>query len=367
MRNVAKRQLVLLLFAAFALGADGPAPVGDPDEHECREHLSVLGNAVALYLRGNEGKLPARLSDLYVQGLVPDLAVFNCPGSGNKITAPDQIDGMTDYAIAPRLTAERPMRLLWEKQAHHQGKAVQFMSNRTFATFDPATRPIVSTTATTGPATRPASTTRIAATLPSATRPAASPFAGHAAPVDPAAWQVREKARFPQGYSSVDNGHIRLHAGGRGGGATDALLRAPVQGDFDLRLEYAVDRPDPKLLMWGFGIRATSPAEFKGPRGVTLDRRTDHEGSQYSAASAEGPDDKAAGVRTDATTGFLRMTRAGNQFQSFYWDDTGQSWTRISALDLAAAPGLELFVVAYKVGPGEVNVTVPRLELLQPR
>ena len=77
--------LITALLCAAALW-----PVGlraqDPAEAECREHLQLLGAACARFLSITEGKPPARMSDLYKQGIVFDLEAFTCPALSNRIT-----------------------------------------------------------------------------------------------------------------------------------------------------------------------------------------------------------------------------------------------------------------------------------------
>jgi len=74
--------LVLLPATAFAQGGQM-----SPGEATCRQHLQAIGNAVGMYLVTHEGRLPAKASDLYTEGLVPDLGVFTCPASGNRMTS----------------------------------------------------------------------------------------------------------------------------------------------------------------------------------------------------------------------------------------------------------------------------------------
>ncbi|MCJ7682026.1 MAG: FHA domain-containing protein [Candidatus Aminicenantes bacterium] len=88
-----------------------------------------MGDAIFLYLRSHDGKLPGKLSELYKEGLVMDLSVFSCPASGNQITSEGQIDQLTDYILVPNDSGERKALLLKEKDNFHNGKAHFFFSN----------------------------------------------------------------------------------------------------------------------------------------------------------------------------------------------------------------------------------------------
>jgi hypothetical protein len=104
--------------------------VSDPsDETLCRQNLGILGDAIYLYLRYHNGRMPDKLSDLYKEGLVLDLNVFTCPASGNKITDESQIDELTDYVLIPNESGAQGVLLLKEKANNHNGQGHFFFSN----------------------------------------------------------------------------------------------------------------------------------------------------------------------------------------------------------------------------------------------
>lgn len=106
--------------------------VGDEaQEQASRRNLQILGEAIRMHLTLNNARLPARLSELYKQGLVGSLRVFVSPSSGKTIVRASQIDELTDYACATELS-KPPMKLLWERYGLHDGKALVYHSDGTF-------------------------------------------------------------------------------------------------------------------------------------------------------------------------------------------------------------------------------------------
>lgn len=101
-----KRFLTLLLIVPAIVCADDPDAV-------CRTHLKHLGGAVKAYQLTHDDKLPAKLSDLYLDGLVESHTDFVCPSSGTTITTTGEIDAKSDYVLATGNV------LVQEKADHH--------------------------------------------------------------------------------------------------------------------------------------------------------------------------------------------------------------------------------------------------------
>gem|GEM_PF-7134412 len=127
-RYIVAALFVCLTFACVANSQDD-SPI-QSQEQECRGHLRQLGGAVVMYMRYNEGKLPTRIGELYEQGFVLDLRTFVCPSSGVKLTDAKRIDELSDYQVVSELTDERPLRMVWEKAAGHDGATLAFYSDR---------------------------------------------------------------------------------------------------------------------------------------------------------------------------------------------------------------------------------------------
>jgi hypothetical protein len=84
---------LLLCLALFALGEE---PNSDTIR---RGHLKHLGGAVKAYQIIHDGKSPAKLSDLYHEGLAESLSDFARPGSRTLITLDTEIDQKSDYTL----------------------------------------------------------------------------------------------------------------------------------------------------------------------------------------------------------------------------------------------------------------------------
>lgn len=88
--------LSVLLLVAGAVVAAGPAA-----EPACRVNLERLGAAVRAYRLIHDGRSPARLSELFLEGLVNDLGQFACPASGRAPPGrPEDIDAGSSYVLA---------------------------------------------------------------------------------------------------------------------------------------------------------------------------------------------------------------------------------------------------------------------------
>lgn len=83
---------LLLVIPLLALAEEG----GDI---ECRVHLKKLGNAVRAYKLIHDDAKPAKLSDLFLDGLVTSLGDFTCPASGTAIADSAGIDAKSDYTF----------------------------------------------------------------------------------------------------------------------------------------------------------------------------------------------------------------------------------------------------------------------------
>jgi hypothetical protein len=71
-----------------------------------RDRLKHLGGAIKAYGILHENKPPAKLSDLYHDGLADKLTDFVCPGSGTTITSEAEIDAKSDYTVEPLADAK---------------------------------------------------------------------------------------------------------------------------------------------------------------------------------------------------------------------------------------------------------------------
>jgi hypothetical protein len=85
--------LLLLCLALFAF-AEGPN-----SDAVRRGQLKHLGGAVKAYQLIYNGKSPAKLSDLYREGLAENLSDFVRPGSHTLITIDSEIDQKSDYTL----------------------------------------------------------------------------------------------------------------------------------------------------------------------------------------------------------------------------------------------------------------------------
>src|SRR5690348_5666961 len=84
---------LLLCLALFALAQE---PNSDAIR---RGQLKHLGGAVKAYQIIHDGKSPAKLSDLYHEGLAENLSDFVRPGSHTLITIESEIDQKSDYTL----------------------------------------------------------------------------------------------------------------------------------------------------------------------------------------------------------------------------------------------------------------------------
>ncbi len=132
----------LLIAGALMLGPTIPGLTGaaepvDKKEEAAKQNLRLLAHGLDRYMRYNEGKLPAHLSELYAESFVLDLDVFMSPASGNRITSAKEIDEKTDYLLAPAAPGDQPQALLKEKQGFHGGKALAYYSDRSIKKEEP--------------------------------------------------------------------------------------------------------------------------------------------------------------------------------------------------------------------------------------
>jgi hypothetical protein len=121
--------LILFFFITGSLSAQ--MTTGET-EKACQDNLKALAFALIRHLGENDGKLPAKISDLYASGLVIDLSVFSCPASGRKIDDPAMIDDLTDYQLVSELTAQRPHLLVQDRYGTHDGMGQAYYSDQKF-------------------------------------------------------------------------------------------------------------------------------------------------------------------------------------------------------------------------------------------
>ena len=162
-----RHALAILLLATVAAHAQTAAP---KHEQECREHLQTLGYGFTRYLLHHDGRPPARISELYTGGYVPDLDTFTCPASSTRIASAAQIDALSDYSLAREISGERPLLLVRDKAGFHGGQALAFYSDRTFKkTSAPPPANLAATLPATNPT--PAAATNSAGTSLALTNP----------------------------------------------------------------------------------------------------------------------------------------------------------------------------------------------------
>src|SRR3712207_1547246 len=74
--------------------------VAGPGDLEAREaRLRDLGDALAAYAFEHDGQLPARLSELYYQGYLSDLAAFAGETNDAPLAFPSDIDERAAYEL----------------------------------------------------------------------------------------------------------------------------------------------------------------------------------------------------------------------------------------------------------------------------
>ena len=87
---------LLLLAAPLLVGA-----AETNHEAACRANLKRISGAIRIHRLLHNNQDPAKLSELYLQGLVASLGDFACPASGIRIEMSSEIDGKTDYTLTP--------------------------------------------------------------------------------------------------------------------------------------------------------------------------------------------------------------------------------------------------------------------------
>lgn len=175
------KTILALAFAAFPLLAHAQ------DDSARRTQIKHLGGAIKAYGILHENKLPAKLSDLYRDGLADKLSDFVSPGSGTTITSDAEIDAKGDYTMEP--LGDKKDMLVREKTPAKGGstvltifadgkiEALPVSGGTTEATKSPSPSPTpAATPSVTAPANTPA---------PSAT-PEKSPTLTSPAPTAPA-------------------------------------------------------------------------------------------------------------------------------------------------------------------------------------
>lgn len=164
--------LSLVLMATLARAADDP-------EAGCRSRLRNLGGAISAYRLIHENKPPAKLSDLYLDGLVTSLEDFICPASGSSIKTDSEIDAKSDYTLEPAAGAKD--MFVREKTARHGGAPLAIFADgsikpvgATSGAAPSASQPAV-TQATASPASSPPPKSATPSPTPSAASPSIAP------------------------------------------------------------------------------------------------------------------------------------------------------------------------------------------------
>jgi competence protein ComGC len=98
------------------------AHAADDAEKGCRARLKNLGGAAKAYQIIHGDKPPAKISDLYSDGLVNSLDDFICPASGTNIKVASEIDSKSDYTFEPLPDAKD--MIVREKNPRHGANTV---------------------------------------------------------------------------------------------------------------------------------------------------------------------------------------------------------------------------------------------------
>jgi hypothetical protein len=169
------KTILVLAFAAFPLLAHAQ------DDSARRAQIKHLGGAVKAYGILHENKLPAKLSDLYRDGLADKLGDFVAPGSGTTITSDAEIDAKGDYTMEP--LGDKKDMLVREKTPAKGGSTVLaiFADGKiealpvSGATTEATKSPTPSPTLTAAPSATPAAATPVASATPEKSPSLASP------------------------------------------------------------------------------------------------------------------------------------------------------------------------------------------------
>jgi TPR repeat protein len=145
------------------------------DDSARRAQIKHLGGAIKAYGILHENKPPAKLSDLYRDGLADKLSDFVCPGSGTTIASEAEIDAKCDYTLEP--IGDKKDMLVREKTPVKGGNTVLAI----FADGKIEALPVSGgTTATPAPSAT-------ASAMPSPTAPPATPVASTTPATSPSA------------------------------------------------------------------------------------------------------------------------------------------------------------------------------------
>jgi hypothetical protein len=178
------KAILALAFLAFPLLAQAQ------DDSARRTQIKHLGGAIKAYGILHENKPPAKLSDLYRDGLADKLSDFVCPGSGTTIASEAEIDAKSDYTMEPM--GDKKDMLVREKAPAKGGstvlaifsdgkiEALPFSGATIEATPAPSATPtaapsLTPTPATPAPSATPERSPSPSLASPTATAPAVSP------------------------------------------------------------------------------------------------------------------------------------------------------------------------------------------------
>jgi hypothetical protein len=149
------KAMLALALVAFPLLAHAQ------DDSARRAQIKHLGGAIKAYGILHENKPPAKLSDLYRDGLADKLSDFVCPGSGTTIASEAEIDAKSDYTLEPM--GDKKDMLVREKTPAKGGNTVLAIFN------DGKIEALPFSGATTEMAQSPSPTAAPSATTPPAT------------------------------------------------------------------------------------------------------------------------------------------------------------------------------------------------------
>ena len=170
-----------------------------------------------------------------------------------------------------------------------------------------------------------------------------------------------------RGGTSINYGQLTLAVAGTNS-ATNATLRTPLSGDFDLHVEYTLE-PHPAgggfaPLGRGLGIRLESTRGWKEGRLLSIDRTADETADILLAAESDQLE-PALVARPKGSGGTVRVQRRGDRFRIAHREESAKEWRDLGQVQSRMSPDLELWLTAY-VERGDVRATVRRVELAQP-
>ncbi|GEM_PF-3032241 len=231
-------KIILKSFLALLLIVPLTARAADEAETKCRARLKQLGGAVKAYQLLHDNKLPAKLSDLYTEGLAENLSDFVCPASDTTITMASEIDAKTDYTLEP--SKDTKDMLVREKTPRH--------GNTVLAIFaDGSIKALAAPGGTTAPSTP---TTPVTPPPPVVTNPppqiTTPPVTPPVPPTNPQITNRETKIPAPPQQRETDHGVVIVKK--QPGIEVDPKSGVPEEMPSDVGLSFAFDK-DGKLLV----------------------------------------------------------------------------------------------------------------------